>query len=235
MEPRQLMRGILRNPATIWIKWLVGKLYYEHKYAAKHLAIGYMARFSNCRFGSYNTLNDGVELVNVTLGKFSYVATNSKVANTEIGNFSCIGPEVIVGLGKHPSRDFASVHPIFYSPLRQVQITFASPPYYEEFGRIQIGNDVWIGARAIILDGVTIGDGAIVGAGAVVTRDVPAYAVVGGVPAKVLRYRFESTEIDFLKQFKWWDRDIDWLRENATKFHNIQELIKSNEADWAQK
>jgi acetyltransferase-like isoleucine patch superfamily enzyme len=219
---------ILRNPITIWIKWLIDKFYYEHKYAAKNLAIGYMARFSNCQFGSYNTLYGGVVLGNVTLGDFSYVAENSKIANTEIGKFSCIGPEVVIGLGKHPSRDFVSVHPIFYSPLRQAQNTFASHSCYEEFGRIQIGNDVWIGARAIILDGVTIGDGAIVGAGAVVTKDVPAYAVVGGVPAKVLRYRFEPTEIDFLMQFKWWDRDIDWLRGNTTKFHNIQELLKSN-------
>jgi acetyltransferase-like isoleucine patch superfamily enzyme len=223
----QIIKTLLLNPLTLWGRWLIGKFYYEYKYTAKNLAIGYMARFSNCRFGSYNTLYDSVLLVNVTLGDFSYVAANSKIHNTEIGKFSCIGPESIIGLGKHPSHDFASVHPIFYSPLCQAQITYASHPFFEEFAQIQIGNDVWIGARAIILGGVTIGDGAIVGAGAVVTKDVPAYAVVGGVPAKILRYRFEPTEIDFLKQFKWWDRDIDWLRENAAKFHNIQELIKS--------
>lgn len=229
------IRSIIRNPFTLWLKWLFCKFFYEHKFSANNFTMGYMASVSNCQFGSYNTLSGGVVLSCVTMGDFSYVGENSKIINTEIGKFTCIGHEVIVGLGKHPSRDFVSVHPIFYSPHCPAQITFASPPFWDEYAKIIIGNDVWIGARAIILDGVTIGDGAIVGAGAVVTKDVPAYAVVVGVPAKVLRYRFESTEIDFLKQFKWWDRDIDWLRENATKFHNIQELIKSNEADRAQK
>lgn len=227
MNLLNIIRSILRNPVTLWIKWLVSKFYYEHKYTSKNLKIGYMASFSNCRFLSYNTLSDGVVLSNVKMGDFSYIGVNSKVANTDIGKFSCIGHEAIIGLGRHPSRDFVSVHPIFYSPDCQAQITFASPPFWEQFAQIKIGNDVWIGARAIILDGVTIGDGAIVGAGAVVTKDVPAYAVVVGVPAKVLRYRFEPTEIDFLNQFKWWDRDIDWLREHASIFHNIQQLIKT--------
>lgn len=219
---------ILKNPLTIWIKWLMSTLYYGHKYAEKNLVIGYMARFVNCRFGNYNTLYEGAMLTNVTLGDFSYVGSNSKLANTEIGKFSCIGPEVFAGLGKHPSRDYVSIHPMFFSPRRQAQVTFSTGSDYEEFTQIKIGNDVWIGARAIILDGVAIGDGAIVGAGAVVTRDVPSYAVVGGVPARVLRYRFEPSQVDFLKQFKWWDRDIAWLRENAVKYRNIQEFVKHN-------
>lgn len=221
------IRAILKNPFTTWIKSLVVSFYYEYKYATKHLAIGYMTRLVNCRFGNYNTLYDGVILTNVMLGDFSYVAANSNLANADIGKFSCIGPEVFAGIGKHPSRNFVSTHPIFYSPSLQTQISFASNSFYEEFEQIKIGNDVWIGARAIILDGVTIGDGAIVGAGAVVTKDVPAYAVVGGVPAKILRYRFEPAEIEFLHQFKWWDQDILWLRENHRLFHDIKKFCQN--------
>ena len=188
------------------------------------LSIGYLAQFTNCQFGSYNTLCSEARLINATLGDFTYVAEKSRLTNTNIGKFSCIGPEVIAGLGKHPSRDFVSTHPIFFSKLKQAQISFVADSYFNEFSPIKIGNDVWIGARAIIMDGITIGDGAIVAAGAVVTKDVPSYAIVGGVPAKVLRYRFDEKEIEYLMEFKWWDRDVRWLSLNVTKFHNIQEF-----------
>ena len=132
----------------------------------------------------------------------------------------------MIGLGKHPTRNFVSTHPAFFSSLGQSQVTFSTESVFEEFAKINIGNDVWIGARAIILDCVNIGDGAIIAACAVVTKDVPDYAVVGGVPAKILRYRFEPNEIKFLKEFTWWDKDISWLRENYYQLHDIKNFIK---------
>jgi acetyltransferase-like isoleucine patch superfamily enzyme len=215
---------IFKNPVTIWFRWLFFKLYWERKYANQNLSIGYLAKFINCQFGRFNTLYPEVILSNVTLGDFTYVAERSRLTNTVFGKYSSVGPEVLSGLGMHPSRDFVSTHPIFFSTLKQAQISFVADSYFNEFSPIKIGNDVWIGARAIIMDGITIGDGAIVAAGAVVTKDVPSYAIVGGVPAKVLRYRFDEKEIKYLMEFKWWDRDVRWLRINATKFHNIQEF-----------
>jgi acetyltransferase-like isoleucine patch superfamily enzyme len=222
-----MISSILKNPLSVWLKWLVQKHYFELKYAKKKLKIGYLATVNNCQFGSYNTLYAGVVLHNVTLGDFTYISENGKLVNTDVGKFSCIGPEVHVGLGKHPSRDFVSTHSFFFSPLWQVQNSLTDASFFEEFAKIKIGNDVWIGARAIILDGVTIGDGVIVGAGAVVTKDVPDYAVVGGVPARVLRYRFDPTEIDYLKRFEWWNQDINWIRKNVSKFHNIKQFLQS--------
>ncbi|EPZ37468.1 transferase hexapeptide repeat containing protein [Anoxybacillus ayderensis] len=87
---------------------------------------------------------------------------------------------------------------------------------------MSIGNDVWIGANSIVLDGVKIGDGAIVAAGAVVTKDVPDYAIVGGVPARVIRYRFNEEIIKQLKVIKWWDIDLNNLKNYENQFEDIE-------------
>lgn len=84
-----------------------------------------------------------------------------------------------------------------------------------------IGNDVWIGAYVNIIEGITIGDGAIIAAGSVVTQDVPPYAVVGGVPAKVIKYRFEQDIIEQLKKIEWWNKDQKWLKKNAHLFDDV--------------
>ena len=88
----------------------------------------------------------------------------------------------------------------------------------------KIGNDVWIGANAIIQSGVTIGDGAIIGSGAVVTKDVPPYAIVVGVPAKILKYRFNKEQIKELLQLKWWNLPFDKIKN--LPFNNINKVIQ---------
>ena len=183
-----------------------------------------MVRLINCQFGHYNTIYDECDLIDVTLGDFSYIGGRSKLEKVTIGKFSCIASDVIIGLGIHPARGYVSTHPAFYSPNLQTGFTFASKSYFQEHEHCNIGNDVWIGARAIVLDGISIGDGAIVGAGAVVTKDVPAYAIVGGIPAKILRYRFDQSDIEYLHNFKWWDRDIEWLHENYERFHDVKKF-----------
>ena len=77
---------------------------------------------------------------------------------------------------------------------------------------ISIGNDVWIGLNAVLMDGVTIGDGAVIGTHAVVTHDVPPYAIVVGIPAKILRYRFDEKTVDRLLKSRWYDRDIEFIK-----------------------
>ena len=215
----------MKNPLTLWLKWLLKKFYYEFRYRKKHLRIQYMAQFTNCNFGQHNTLYEGAQLTDVSLGDYSYIGARNKLSRVSVGKFCCLGPEIIAGLGRHPSSDYVSSHPVFYSPNAQAGITFADKSYFKETDEINIGNDVWIGARAIILDGVSIGDGAIVASGAVVTTNIPPYAIVGGVPAKLIKYRFQPAQIKTLLAIKWWDREESWLRKNFQKFHHAESLI----------
>ena len=91
-------------------------------------------------------------------------------------------------------------------------------------GPVVIGNNVWIGDKATILPGVSIGDGAVIAANAVVTKDVPPYAIVGGVPAKVIGYRYDEDTIDFLLKVKWWNKDKKWFKEHWELLCDIDKM-----------
>ena len=91
---------------------------------------------------------------------------------------------------------------------------------------VEIGNDVWIGSHVLILDGVTIGDGAVVAAGAVVTKDVEPYAIYGGVPAKLIKYRFPPKTIEMLLKMKWWDKEEKWIREHTEDFEDVERFTR---------
>jgi len=88
----------------------------------------------------------------------------------------------------------------------------------QHYQKVIIENDVWIGANSVIMPGVKVGNGAIIGANAVVTKDVPDYAIVGGVPAKIIKYRFDEKTISSLLELKWWDLDKAIIKENIELF-----------------
>jgi acetyltransferase-like isoleucine patch superfamily enzyme len=151
-------------------------------------------------------------LGNVTFGAYSYVNENSTLGGVTVGRFSSIGPQFVCGYGEHPTH-FVTTSPVMYSTRGQVRASFAEKDLFTEQRQTIIGNDVWIGARVFVRDGVKIGDGALIAAGAVVTEDVAPFAIVGGVPAKVIRYRFGEEVIRDLLELKWWDWSDQKLKE----------------------
>ncbi|WP_405294427.1 CatB-related O-acetyltransferase [Algibacter sp. Ld11] len=168
------------------------------------------------------------------LGFGSYIGPNSNILG-KIGRYTSIAPDVKVLNGIHPfTNPFVSTSPVFFSLRKQNGGTFTSKQRFEELRFMDksekysaiIGNDCWIGERVLIVGGVTIGDGAVVLAGAVVTKDVPPYAIVGGVPSKTLKYRYKEDMIKFLLDFKWWNKKEAWLKENIELMNDMQKLEK---------
>jgi len=215
---------LVKNVFTIWLRSVVKTIILEASHRNKKLRLGSMTNISNCEFGKYNTINDHVVLIDVKLGDFTYVAKGSIISKTQIGKYCSIGPDIKCGLAFHPNQIFVSTHPVFYSLVRQAQITFADKNYFDEYKYIKIGNDVWIGANVLIVGEIEIGDGAIVASGSIVTKNVPPYAIVAGIPAKIIRYRFNDDDIKFLLHLKWWDLELPWIKENYKLFHNISLL-----------
>lgn len=222
------IKAWLRNPLSIWLAWLATKVVVAWNNRGKRVVIGYLARLREVEFGYGCRLGAGAMVTHSSLGDFSYAGENARLINTRVGKFVSIGSEVLVGLGSHPSRHFVSTHPVFYDHTSHSAMPALGRSAFNEFAPVVIGNDVWIGTRSMVLDGVTIGDGAIVAAGSVVTRDVLPYSVVGGVPARLIRMRFNEEERAFLQALRWWDKDRAWLGRNAWAFADVTALMSSN-------
>lgn len=197
------------------------------KIKTKNLKLGQNTMiYRNCKLSPYVSLGSNTILSYTNVGSYSYFGSNCRVHYVSIGKFCSIGSDVKIGLSNHPTQTFVSTSPYFYLPVLNGHQTFVDKTFYNPNKQIIIGNDVFIGANVLINDGVTIGDGAVIAAGAVVVKDVAPYGIVGGVPAKEIKKRFTKEQIDRLLLLKWWDKDIDWIKKNAIKFHNINDLLK---------
>lgn len=164
-------------------------------------------------------------LHDVQLGDYSYISKNSNVKNCIIGKFCSIGPNFCCGLGLHPTNGI-STSPMFYSTARQNGVSLSKENKVEESKQTTIGNDVFIGANVTVLDGVKIGDGAVVGAGAIVVDDIPPYAIAVGVPAKVVKYRFDEQTIGALLNKQWWNGSEEELKKVERAFWDVEAFVK---------
>lgn len=178
-----------------------------------------------CCVDSKSIIHSNVHLLessiinNSEIHSYTYIGKNCLVQNASIGKYCSIANDVCIGLGKHPI-DFFSLSPLFYRIDNPLNIKLVKENVcFNEYENISIGNDVWIGTRAIIMDGVSIGNGAIVAANSVVTKDIPPYAIVGGVPSKIIKYRFEEERREWLLESKWWDKEIEEIEEMINFFN----------------
>ena len=200
-----------------FLKKIFWKIVTQRKYKKVDTWVDFGASVdAQTKFGGYNKVLSGSIVSGSVIGRFTYIA-RARVSGADIGAFCSIGPDAIIGLSAHPTN-WLTTHPAFYSLGMQANATFSKGELFEHWKRPKIGNDVWIGARAVILGGVTIGTGAIVAAGAVVTKDVRPYAVVAGVPAREIRRRFDEDKINELLEWEWWTLPEEHLRILAHQY-----------------
>lgn len=173
---------------------------------------------SNNEIDSKATIYRGVKIKGSKVGAYTYISVNTDVENAEIGNFCSVSDYCRIGMGGHNTNQI-STSPIFTEAHNATKFQWTDKDVNAfPLRKAIIGNDVLIGSHSLVLGGVVIGNGAVVAAGAVVTKDVPPYAVVGGVPAKVIKYRFSQDIIDKLQDLQWWDWPEEKIRENIGLF-----------------
>lgn len=187
----------------------------------------------NVVFEGKNRIGERSLLANCDIGIGTYIGPHAELDCVSIGRFCSIGKRFHIVAGRHPTKTIVSTHPAFFSQQKQAGFSFVAESllsefkYADEFRKkyVVVGCDVWIGDDVSILDGVHIGHGAILAAGAVVINDVLPYSIVGGVPARIIKKRFSDSQIEFLLQFKWWDKPWEWIASKAVLFNDIDRFI----------
>ena len=172
-------------------------------------------------FGRYCEVGARTKVAESSFGDFSYVVNDSDIIYTDVGKFCSIAAHTRINPGNHPVERVAMNHFTYRSSA--YGLGDDDPAFFDwrRGFRCRIGHDVWIGHGAIVLPGLRLGNGAVVGAGAVVTKDVAAFAIVVGNPARVMRSRFPPAIVAALEGIGWWDWPHDRLRAAMADFRSL--------------
>lgn len=171
-------------------------------------------------FTKHTRIGPKVRLLKSHVGKYTRISKGCSVVFSKIGNFCSLAADVQVGAGRHP-LSYASTSQIFYNPNTLTDQWVKAIKYPQNLP-ITIGSDVWLGTNCFIMGGVNIGHGAVVAAKAVVTKDIPPFAIVGGIPAKVIKYRFSPEVIERLLEIKWWNLKDEEITEKIGFFRESE-------------
>lgn len=190
----------------------------------------------NKRFPGHNlSAHSVIPPGNIHIGRGTYGCPTIKCYHPDdslsIGNFCSIGPEVMILTGGEHKLELPSTYPLY----RKILKTQENPDVVSK-GNVCIGHDVWIGARTTILSGVTIGNGAVIGAVSVVTKDIPAYSISAGNPAKPLRFRCSDEQIRSMERIAWWYWQEKRIRDNIDSFYlPIDQFIRLFDPDGTER
>ena len=193
-------------------------------YLAKIIRKFRLSSFYKCDIDKTARASVGCSFSRIKMGRYSYTGSACNITDAIIGAFCSIGGMCDIGGGMHP-MDHVSTSPVFLKGRNILRKNFAEFSF-EPSKTVYIGNDVWIGDGVFIKAGVHIGDGAIIGAHAVVTSDVNSYTIVAGVPAEVIRKRFDDEIIHKLHDLRWWDWPDEKLEKYGKYFENPKALIE---------
>ena len=168
-------------------------------------AIDPTANVRDTVFGRFNEIGARTRIAESVIGDYAYIAQDTDIIYSEIGKFCSIAAQVRINPGNHPMERAALSH--FTYRASKYGLGPDEPEFFtwRRSYRVTIGHDVWIGHGATIMPGITVGCGAVIGSGAVVTKDVPDFAIMVGVPAKPLRFRFAPDICESLKKIAWWN------------------------------
>ena len=233
--------------AKIFQKYIVSiqKKYYlilkKRTLGRKKLILGKKIEVNKWTFlEGKNRVGDRSNIESSYLGYGSYIGSDCKLVNTHVGRYCSIASSVGVIAGNHPIDEYISTSPFFYSRDFGGGFSYVDNEFFQVYRYADnekkyiadIGNDVWIGEGVKILNGIRVGNGVVIGAYSLVTRDLEAYGVYAGIPARLIRYRYPENVRKILENFKWWDKGEKWLFEHSSDFRHPKEFIKKMEKEY---